>query len=356
MVVRRDMVAISIPFSAGVAAAAFVSPGGDMLFLTAAGSCLAATVLLAIACGRGPRVPVFLALFWVLGVFCHCSAALTPPLRQGPWPPAERALSGLQAAIDAAGFPHPGTTALLQALLTERREGLDAATVAAFRAAGASHILALSGLHLGMLYGILHLLLRWLGRSRPATLLRSLLQVGFAAGYVVMTGASPSLVRAFLFILLNELARLLPGRRRSPLNLFCTALTIQLAVSPGVITSLGFQLSYLAMLGIVLVFPRLDAWYPRGPRLDPLRRIWSGVALTLSCQLFTAPLVWLRFRQFPKYFLLTNLGAMPLTEAFIACSLVVLAAGRHCPEGIKNLADAVGQILMHFLETIASIP
>ena len=195
-----------------------------------------------------------------------------------------------------------------------------------------------------------------LGRSRPATLLRSLLQVGFAAGYVVMTGASPSLVRAFLFILLNELARLLPGRRRSPLNLFCTALTLQLALSPGVITSLGFQLSYLAMLGIVLVFPRLDAWYPRGPRLDPLRRIWSGVALTLSCQLFTAPLVWLRFRQFPKYFLLTNLGAMPLTEAFIACSLAVLAAGRRCPEGIKNLADAVGQILMHFLETIASIP
>ncbi|MBO7574219.1 MAG: ComEC/Rec2 family competence protein, partial [Bacteroidales bacterium] len=245
---------------------------------------------------------------------------------------------------------------LLQALLTGRRDGLDPATVATFRAAGASHILALSGLHLGMLYGILHLLLRWLGRSRPATLLRSLLQVGFAAGYVVMTGASPSLVRAFLFILLNELARLLPGRRRNPLNLFCTALTLQLAVSPGVITSLGFQLSYLAMLGIVLVFPRLDAWYPRGPRLDPLRRIWSGVALTLSCQLFTAPLVWLRFRQFPKYFLLTNLGAMPLTEAFICCSLAVLAAGRHCPEGIKNLADSVGQILLHFLETVASIP
>ena len=335
--------------------AAILSPGGDLLFLTAAGSCLAATLLLALACGRGPRTPAFLLLFWTLGVFCYCSAAIAPPLRQGPWPPAERALGRLLGAIDAAEFPHASTTALLKALLTGRRDGLDAATVSTFRAAGASHILALSGLHLGMLYGILHLLLRWLGRSRAATLLRSLLQVGFAAGYVAMTGASPSLVRAFLFILLNELARLLPGRRRDPLNLFCTALTLQLALSPGVITSLGFQLSYLAMFGIVLVFPRLDAWYPRGPRLDPVRRIWSGVALTLSCQLFTAPLVWMRFRQFPKYFLLTNLGALPLTEAFIFCSLAVLAAGRHCPAGIKNLADAVGQILLHFLETVASL-
>ena len=335
--------------------AAILSPGGDLLFLTAAGSCFAATLLLALACGRGPRTPAFLLLFWTLGVFCYCSAAIAPPLRQGPWPPAERALGRMLGAIDAAEFPHASTTALLKALLTGRRDGLDAATVSTFRAAGASHILALSGLHLGMLYGILHLLLRWLGRSRAATLLRSLLQVGFAAGYVAMTGASPSLVRAFLFILLNELARLLPGRRRDPLNLFCTALTLQLALSPGVITSLGFQLSYLAMLGIVLVFPRLDAWYPRGPRLDPVRRIWSGVALTLSCQLFTAPLVWMRFRQFPKYFLLTNLGALPLTEAFIFCSLAVLAVGRHCPAGIKNLADAVGQILLHFLETVASL-
>ncbi|MDY6444035.1 MAG: hypothetical protein SPK76_03290, partial [Bacteroidales bacterium] len=64
--------------------AAYVSPGGDALFLTAAGSCLAATVLLALACGRGPRMPVFLLLFWALGIFCHCSAALSVPLRPGP--------------------------------------------------------------------------------------------------------------------------------------------------------------------------------------------------------------------------------------------------------------------------------
>jgi ComEC/Rec2-related protein len=356
MLVRRDIVAISIPFSAGVASAAILSPGGDALYLTAAGSCLAAAGLLACAAGRGRRDGAILSLFWALGVFCHCSAALAAPVRPGPWPPAQHALDGLLRAIDAAGFPHESTASLLKALLAGRREGLDRATVEAFRAAGASHILALSGLHLGILYGLLSAALRFLGRSRTGTVVRSILQVGFSAGYVVMTGASASLVRAFLFILFNELSHLLPGRRSRPLNIFCAALTVQLAVMPGEIASPGFQLSYLAMLGIVLVFPGLDAWYPRGPRPAPLRRIWSGVALALSCQLFTAPLVWIRFRQFPKYFLLTNLGAMPLAEGFICCSLPVLAAGSRCPEGMKKLADMLGQWLVQFLETVAAIP
>ena len=355
MVVQRDIVAISIPFSAGVASAAVLSPGGDALFWTAAGSCLAAAGLLFLACRREVRTPVFLALFWVLGVFCHCSSALAFPLPREAWQPAERALSGLLRAIDDAEFPHENTATLLKALLAGRREGLDRDTVAVFRATGASHILALSGLHLGILYGMLHVLLRWMGRSRFAMAARSVIQVGLAAGYVVMTGASPSLVRAFLFILFNELSRLLPGRRRRPLNIFCAALTVQLAVTPGVVSSLGFQLSYLAMLGIVLVFPRMDAWFPEG-RFNPVRRVWSAIALTVSCQLFTAPLVWLRFGGVPKYFLLTNLGALPLTEGFIWCSLAVLAAGGHCPEGIKKLADTLGQLLLQFLETVASIP
>ena len=354
MVVQRDIVAISIPFSAGVASAAVLSPGGDALFWTAAGSCLAAAGLLFLACRREVRTPVFLALFWVLGVFCHCSSALAFPLPREAWQPAERALAGLLRAIDGAEFPHENTAALLKALLAGRREGLDRDTVAVFRAAGASHILALSGLHLGILYGMLHVLLRWMGRSRFAMAARSVIQVCLAAGYVVMTGASPSLVRAFLFILIHELSRHLPGRRMKPQNVFCAALTLQLAVSPAVVRSLGFQLSYLAMLGIITVFPRLEAWYPKGPRLDPVRRIWTATALTLSCQVFTAPLVWIRFHTFPKYFLLTNLAALPLTEGFLFSALPALAG--IFPAGTKKLADLLGQSLLSLLGAIAATP
>ena len=332
--------------------AALLPPGSDALFWAGAGACLAAGGLFVAAAGRGPRTPCLLALFWVRGVLCRVTAGLAPA-PAGPWAPAERALDGLLRAIDAADFPHADTAALLKALLAGRRESLDSATVAAFRAAGASHILALSGLHLGILYGILQAALAWMGRSRAAVAARSVLSVGAAAFFLLMTGAAPSLVRAFLFICLNELSRLLPGRRRHLTAIFFAALTIQLAVSPGVVTSLGFQLSYLALLGIVLVFPRLEAWYPAARRADPLRRLWSAMALTLSCQVFTAPLVWLRFRTFPRFFLLTNLGALPLTSAFILCALPALLPGS--PECIKNLADAVGQALMEFLETLAAL-
>ena len=352
MVVRKDIVAVSIPFSAGVVTAALLPPGGDVPYWLAAGTCLAAAGLLAYACGRGPRTGAVLALFFLLGLFCYAGALAAGPAGRDRWEPGGRALSRLLEAIDGAGFPHGNTPALLKALLAGERGGLDPQTVAAFRTAGASHILALSGLHLGILYGILQGALAWTGRSRPATLLRSILSVGAAAFYLAMTGASPSLVRAFLFIVFNELSRLLPGRRRQPLNVFCAALTVQLAASPTVVRSLGFQLSYLAMLGICVLFPRLEAWYPQGSRRDPVRRIWSAVALTLSCQVFTAPLVWTRFRSFPKFFLLTNLVALPLTEGFVVCSLPALLPG--CPDGIKNLADALGQALVSFLQAVAA--
>lgn len=333
--------------------AAGLPPGGDALFAAAAVSCLAAAGWLLSASRRGARTASILLLFWVLGVFCQVSSRLGVPMRSGPWPPAERAFSALLGAIDAADFPHPDSAALLKALLAGQRDGLGRDTVAAFRAAGASHILALSGLHLGILYGILQGLLAVLGRSRAAVAVRSVLSVGASGFYLLMTGASPSLVRAFLFIVFNELSRLSPGRRRRPAGIFCAALTVQLACSPGVVTSLGFQLSYLALLGIVLVFPRLEAWYPAGLRFDPLRRVWSAMALTLSCQLFTAPLVWIRFHTFPRFFLLTNLGALPLTEAFILCALPALIPG--CPAGIKNLADGIGQALLQFLGTVATL-
>ena len=355
MVVEKDIVAISIPFSAGVVTAALLPPGSDALWTVAGGASLAAAGLLCLLSGRGNRTAGILVLYYLLGLFCAAGSSLGLPPPARPSRLAERGLDVLLDAIDGAGFPHTGTAALLKALMAGRRGALDRATVETFRAAGASHILALSGLHLGILYGLLQKALSWLGRSRPAQVLRSTACIGAAAFYLAMTGASPSLVRAFLFILFNELSRLLPGRRRRPLNIFCAALTIQLAVSPGVVRTLGFQLSYLAVLGICLLHPRLEAWYPPGSRLDPLRRIWSAAALTLSCQAFTAPLVWIRFHTFPKYFLLTNLGALPLTEGFMVAALpAVLVPG--CPQAIKNLADTLGQMLLSFLETVASIP
>ena len=171
-----------------------------------------------------------------------------------------------------------------------------------------------------------------------------------------MTGASPSLVRAFLFIVVNETSRLF-NRPRDGLQVLSAALLVQLVLDPSSISSLGFQLSYLAMAGIFLLYPVLEAWYPKGPRIDPVRRIWQAAALSISCQIFTAPLAWLRFRTFPVYFLLTNLLAMPLTTLLMgsAVTTILLQGLGLCPGFLLQLTDALCSALVWILRIIASM-
>ena len=264
--------------------------------------------------------------------------------------------------LSSLPFDHPRTGALLRALLTGKRDLLDRETTAAFRQAGAAHILALSGLHLGIIYLIISRLLFFLGKSRRAVAIRSVIIVGICGAYTVATGAGPSIVRAFIFITLAEIARNCPGRRRKGVNIWCTAILLQLCINPTVISSVGFQLSYLAMLGTFTLFPILRDCYPSaGPakdRLNPMRRMWEAMALSISCQVFTAPLVWLRFHTFPKYFLLSNLISLPLTEALIVGGLACygLEAIKISPHLLTRAVDWVSELLCSSLETIASIP
>jgi len=362
----RDIVRISIPFAAGVWLA---SVFGAMLFASG-GSASMVVALLALGgivalifhlCRVQSTHWILLALlFLCLGIFCGENANMLGLDGIASAGLASKALERLSSLIDSIPFAHKETNALLRALLTGQRDMLSRDVIASFREAGAAHILALSGLHLGVIYLIISKMLSVIGRSRLAFAIRSLLIIAFSLFYVLMTGASPSIVRAFLFITLGEFARHSPGRRKDPLGIWCTALLIQLAVLPGVISSLGFQLSYLAMLGIFTVFPWLDGFYPRSEGIlkhDPMRKLWSAVALTCSCQLFTAPLVWLRFHTFPKYFILTNLIALPLTEGLIFCgvaSLILGVFGLH-PHLLLWATDSLAQALQNSLSIISGM-
>ena len=267
------------------------------------------------------------------------------------------AADALQEAIAAAGFPGPHSGAIVTALLTGRRGGLPKETVAAFRRSGASHILALSGLHLGVIYLFIKRLLAPLGNSQPARIAKAIVTVSLSAIYTLTTGAGPSIVRAFLYIAIGELTRLKSTRRPTPAGTFSIALTLQLAVRPDLISSAGFQLSYLAMLGITLLFPVLRDWYPAGGKLNPLRRIWTASALCISCQLFTAPAAWWHFRTLPRYFLLSNLIGLPLAEAIIVtavASLLLQAAGL-CPPLLVKACGKLTNLLEFCLKTISEM-
>lgn len=355
MVVARDFEAVSVPYAAGVAAAMLLP---STMQLPAIPVCSAAAVcLIVIYCRRSGGNPILqAALLFVCGVLSGCSAASLP--LHGSFTPFSGALDAFTGAIEGCGLHDEESIALAKALLTGDRSSMSRETVAAFREAGAAHILALSGLHLGIIYGILTKALCWTGRGRVGGIIKSCVTVACCGFYTVMTGSGASVVRAFLFICLNEAARLSPHRRRRPLSVFCAALLVQLCLNPTVIRSVGFQLSYLAMLGIYTLFPVMDSWYPEGAKFDPLRKLWSTAALSISCQIFTAPLAWWHFRSFPVYFLITNIVALPLSETLMLSAMAATAmsaAGLPCglAAGVCELSSG---LLVEFLERVASLP
>lgn len=358
-----DMRRISIPFAAGVGTAAIfvrLLPAlGSPAFGTV--SLLGISFLLILLHRKESRTWLFPILFFLTGLFCFQMSG-DVPWGEGPlFSAAAKCCEAFRREIDAVPFADKECGALLRALLTGDRSHLSQSTVASFRSSGASHILALSGLHLGAIYLILHRLLSFLGNRPAAKGARAALTVIISAFYTIMTGASASTTRAFLFILFREISALTPGRRTQSGRILLGCLTLQLALTPGVIGSISFQMSYLAMCGIIFLYPRMKEWYPesekKGAAHDPMRWIWNAAAMSISCQAFTAPLAWYRFHTFPKYFILTNLLSLPLTSAIMALSVltVTLHAMGICPALLVQADELCIKLLLKTLEIISEI-
>ncbi len=267
----------------------------------------------------------------------------------------------LGAAIDALGFENESTNAVIKALITGERNDIPPSVTDAFRESGASHILSLSGFHLGIVYGIVRWTLAGLGNTPKALRVKSAITVSLCGFYTLATGAGPSIVRAFLFILLGETARLL-HRRQTTASVLFSALFLQLAFSPSSISSVSFQLSYAAMAGIAYIYPWLRDLWPGIPQDDRpftrgVRWIWNSAALSISCQLTTGPLAWFYFDSFPQHFLLTNLIAIPLTSLIIPLALatLLLSSLGLCPAIILKATETLVQALSAALEIIAGM-
>lgn len=383
MVEARDIMGISVPFAAGVATGAVLCP-----FLSGGLPIVTDSILLILICSttllvrfdklsdrsgmrlvslsnhRGQRI-VFAGIFLLTGIFSSLSYSIAsgiPEYGSGiVSTAAAKAVGHLRATIDAIPYPSVTTGPLVKALLTGDKSDLPKEITRIFRDSGASHVLALSGLHLGVLYLLLTRLTSPLGNSPKARKSRCSLIIVAALFYSIMTGATPSIIRAFLFITINETARLL-GRKRDPVRVLLAALTVQLALKPDVISSVGFQLSYMAMAGIFLLYPTLERIYPapsgsRLSRFNPFRKIWNAAMLSISCQIFTGPIAWHYFHTFPKYFILTNLVALPLTSAIMTLSVATIALSFFgtCPEPLVILNDQAMQALVFCLEIISGL-
>ena len=383
----KDTAGIALFFMAGTAVGEWLVSGPvppeHRHILSSASMMLLASAAIAAGLTKtaGPRRTVsVLSLFALAGLLCRVSVSIHGGISvfQGSLPAeALASMSGkFKDLIDSVPYRDSDSAAIIKALISGDRSDVAPHIRDAFRDSGASHILALSGMHLGIIYAILLKMFSVFGNTPAARKTRSLSIIAISAWYTAVTGAASSLVRALLFITLSETARL-AGRETRPMNIFFVALTIQLALSPGNITSAGFQLSYLAMAGIYILYPKMKSWFPgpdsgtmrvQGPnqeqapvpsgRRGPMKRLWDAAALTIACQAFTAPAAWLHFGTFPEYFIITNLLAVPLSNFIMITSVgvIALSALGICPSFLIDLDCFCIGLLKDILVTISELP
>lgn len=263
----------------------------------------------------------------------------------------------MQNSIDSIDFESNNTNALLKALITGEREDIPRETSEAFRESGASHILALSGLHLGIIYMIISRVLGIAGGNPRVRRIRSATTIIICSIYSFSTGAGPSITRALIFIILGESAKLL-HRKASLGTILLSSAIIHLTLNPSDLMSVGFQLSYAAIAGIAWIHPRLNKfWTDESSNKGLMKRIWDSACLSISCQLTTGPIAWLYFGTFPKYFLLTNLIALPLTGILIPFAILttVLNCIGLCPTFLIMVTEALSEALCNSLRIIAQM-
>ncbi len=239
--------------------------------------------------------------------------------------PMDRAVDAMRAStlgwIEASGLDR-AERGLVKALLLGIRDELDAEQKVAFARSGTIHVLAVSGMHVGLVYAVFMAMLGWWGRKPRARLLRGALILLFLWGYAGLTGWSPSVLRAtvmFSFFTVAEIKE----RQAEPLNSLFGAAFVLLLWDPLMLVQLSFQLSFLAVLGILLFYkPIQRLWYPPG---RVLHYFWSLAAVSIAAQVITTPLSLYMFKAFPVWFLPANLVIVGLVSICVyAGGLMVL--------------------------------
>ncbi|MEI6683796.1 MAG: ComEC/Rec2 family competence protein [Bacteroidota bacterium] len=214
--------------------------------------------------------------------------------------------------------------AVAAALLLGYVDEIDAGLRNDYAATGAMHILSVSGMHVGIIYLFLEFLLGFLKRNKAGRYLKTLILILFIWFYALLTGMSPAVLRSAAMLSLPILGRQM-GRSPDMFNIVAASVILLLAIDPLLITDVGFQLSYLAVMGIVVLYKPIYDLYVTSSWLPD--KVWSIVAVSLAAQLATMPITLFTFHQFPVYFMVTNIFVVPLSSLIIYFGIVVLAVG-----------------------------
>ena len=209
---------------------------------------------------------------------------------------------------------------LLAAFSVGEKRGFSQELKEVYSDAGVSHLLALSGLHLGLFYMVVVTLLGFAGGSRKWYIARELFALLLLWVFAFVAGLTPSIVRAAVLFSLVSVGRCL-RRDSSSLNSLAFAAMVMLLFSPRLLFDISFQLSFSAVLSIILLTPWLRELFGCNKRGWLYRSLVSLLAVSFSAQVGVLPFVWYYFGTFPLYFLFANLLLVPL--ATVLMTLVV---------------------------------
>ncbi len=214
--------------------------------------------------------------------------------------------------------------AVASALVLGVTDGLDQDLLEAYSGTGTMHILAVSGLHISVIYLILLRILSPLNRSGKGRWVVAVISLCSLWLYALITGLSPSVLRAVMMFSFLAIAK--PWARSTNVhNTLAVSALCLLVYDPFLVFSVGFQLSYMAVMGIVSIYPRLlQLWEPR--HLVTVE-VWKAGAVSIAAQVATLPVSLLYFHQFPNYFLVSNLLVVPLSFVVLITGLVVIGVG-----------------------------
>jgi competence protein ComEC len=223
--------------------------------------------------------------------------------------------------LDKSGLKNENLS-VAKALILGEKSGLDRETMNAYSASGTMHVLAVSGLHVGIVMLLLSFFLKPLKNIPKGRIIYVALLVVFIWLYALLTGLSPSVMRAtfmFTFVIMGKEME----RDTSVYQSIMVSAFLLILMDPMVIFDVGFQLSYLAVIGIVFFQPKIyKLFFSKYYLVD---KVWQITSVSIAAQLATVSLGLFYFHQFPNLFLISNLIAIPISFAILMIGLIYLA-------------------------------
>lgn len=244
--------------------------------------------------------------------------------------------------------------AISKALLYGYDDDIDPELIKAYSNTGTLHVLAVSGMHVGLIFWIINLILKHLDKKKNQKIIKAIISLFIIWSYSILCGLSPSILRAsvmFSFVAIGSIQ----NKKPNIFNTLAASAFALLIYDSNMLSMVGFQLSFLAVLGIVSIQKYIKKWVAFNSYVG--NEIWNIISVSIAAQLVTFPLGFLYFHQFPIYFLASNLLIIPLTTfiIFAAIGMIFFAALAKGISFLNSVAVFLGFIvkwLIHITNVI----